>query len=82
MYRATALGRLGGKKGWKARAAALTPEERAESAQKAAEARAEQLTRNAAMKSPVPPQRSVGLDMRRNVQRVKARNQETAADEG
>ena len=41
---AVALGRLGGKKGGKARAAALTPEERANSARKAAEARAEQLS--------------------------------------
>lgn len=36
---AVALGKLGGKKGGKARAAKMTPEERAESARKAAEAR-------------------------------------------
>ena len=36
---AVALGRLGGKKGGKARAAKLTPEQRRESAQKAAAAR-------------------------------------------
>ena len=36
---AVALGRLGGKKGGKARAAKLTPEERSESARKAARAR-------------------------------------------
>lgn len=36
---AVALGRLGGKKGGKARAAKLTPEERAEAARKAARAR-------------------------------------------
>jgi hypothetical protein len=36
---AVALGRLGGKKGGKARAAKLTPEQRRESARKAAEAR-------------------------------------------
>lgn len=36
---AVALGRLGGKKGGKARAAKLTPEERAEIAKKAAQAR-------------------------------------------
>jgi hypothetical protein len=41
---AVALGRLGGKKGGKARAAALTPEERVESARKAAKARGEQLS--------------------------------------
>jgi len=36
---AVALGRLGGKKGGKARAAKLTPEERKEAAKKAADAR-------------------------------------------
>jgi hypothetical protein len=36
---AVALGRLGGKKGGKARAASLTPEERKEIARKAAKAR-------------------------------------------
>jgi len=36
---AVALGRLGGKKGGKARAAKLTPEERKEAARKAAKAR-------------------------------------------
>jgi hypothetical protein len=36
---AVALGRLGGKKGGKARAAKLTPEQRRESARKAAQAR-------------------------------------------
>jgi hypothetical protein len=36
---AVALGRLGGKKGGKARAAKMTPEERQESAKKAAQAR-------------------------------------------
>src|SRR4051812_46114906 len=36
---AVALGRRGGKKGGKARAAKLTPEQRSESARKAAEAR-------------------------------------------
>ena len=36
---AAALGRLGGKKGGKARAAKMTPEQRRESARKAAEAR-------------------------------------------
>lgn len=36
---AVALGKLGGKKGGAARAAKMTPEERAESARKAAEAR-------------------------------------------
>jgi hypothetical protein len=36
---AVALGRLGGKKGGKARAASLTPEQRRESARKAARAR-------------------------------------------
>jgi hypothetical protein len=36
---AVALGRLGGKKGGKARAAKLTPEQRSESARKAARAR-------------------------------------------
>lgn len=36
---AVALGKLGGKKGGKARAAALTPEQRAEIAKKAAQAR-------------------------------------------
>ena len=36
---AVALGRLGGKKGGKARAASLTPEQRKEIAQKAAKAR-------------------------------------------
>lgn len=41
---AVALGRLGGKKGGKARAAALTPKERSESARKASAARTEQLS--------------------------------------
>ena len=36
---AVELGRLGGKKGGKARAASLTPEERSEAARKAAKAR-------------------------------------------
>ncbi len=36
---AVALGRLGGKKGGKARAAKMTPEQRSESARKAAQAR-------------------------------------------
>ena len=39
---AVALGRLGGKKGGKARAANMTPEERQESARKAAQARWQQ----------------------------------------
>ena len=39
---AVALGRLGGKKGGKARAAKLTPEERSEIAKKAARARWEE----------------------------------------
>jgi hypothetical protein len=41
---AVALGRLGGKKGGKARAAALTAEERSESARIAAEGRAQKLS--------------------------------------
>jgi len=41
---AVALGKLGGKKGGKARAAALTPEQRSESARIAAERRAQQLS--------------------------------------
>jgi hypothetical protein len=41
---AVALGRLGGKKGGKARAAALTADERSESARHAAKARMEELT--------------------------------------
>jgi hypothetical protein len=41
---AVALGRLGGKKGGKARAAALTAEERIESASRAAKARMDSLT--------------------------------------
>ena len=42
---AVALGRLGGKKGGKARAAALSPEERQASARIAAEARSKKLTK-------------------------------------
>lgn len=41
---AVALGRLGGKKGGKARAAALSPEQRRDSAKKAAEARSKKLS--------------------------------------
>jgi hypothetical protein len=41
---AVALGKLGGKKGGKARAAALTAEERSESARVAAEGRARKLS--------------------------------------
>ncbi len=43
---AVALGRLGGKKGGKARAASLTQKERTESARKAAQARGDQLSPN------------------------------------